>query len=362
MLSPDDDYEEAPDTLRDDLEYLRQRGNQMRLNYKRELLSLKSELAPLVKSLHTKHEKGVDISTYHESLDQSSCASGDGFEDVDEQLEDHQQVTPFVKKIQAQLCSALHQQEINKTLIQIAQKSNKGVIIYLSNEIDYVKEVQKLTSKECQAKVEEHKTINQILEETLERDALEQEEEIATLRLDRGMDPVPNSQRQSYEQSRPRRRRMQRLSGNLREMRRRVRETPKHINFKDPKVWKDFMRAEKAEQRDSEDGIPRGRFASMNLRRRSQQMNNDINSDLRAMERQGKGFFRRKTFEKSFQESSREVRGNGGSGRMKKWLERRGSGRSLSSTAPSTPQSERILSSFDGVADDFSLDDIILKI
>ncbi|CAJ1965049.1 unnamed protein product [Cylindrotheca closterium] len=265
MLSSDDDYEcESLETLRMELEELKERGNQLRLEYRRELQSLRSDYEPISQNLHAKHENRADHSIYHQIMepssrnidasDQSEEKKDGGFQDVSQQMEEQEpQFTPFVRKIQSQLCCALHQQEVNQRQIKFSQRSNKRLIVFLSTEIEAQKAISKKRSDDFEAELKETESANQVMMDMLEKDAVDQEEVITSLRLQLGMDPTPNSQRKNFRQRN--RRRIQRLSGGLRNLGKRVRQTPR--NIRDSKVWKDLMAAEINEEGDELDASER---------------------------------------------------------------------------------------------------------
>jgi len=263
MLSSDDDLEfESLENLRMDLEELKARGTQLRLEYRRELQNLKSEFEPLLEHLHVHHKDSAESSIYHQIMEPKkkskqsfSSFEGEekwdegGFQDFDfdeDEEEEEPEFTPFVRKIQAQLCRALHQYQINQKQIKLSQRSNKRLIVFLSTEIQAQKAVAKRRVEDFEIEFKELKSGNQIMMKMLERDALDQEETITEMRLQLGMDPTPNSQRKSFRQRH--RRRMQRLSGGLRNLGRRVRHAPR--NIRDSKVWKDLVAAPEEEEED----------------------------------------------------------------------------------------------------------------
>jgi len=230
-----------------DLEELKARGTQLRLEHRRELQNLKSEFEPLFETLHAKHEH-PDTSIYHQVMEPAPKFSSfegfvgemddDGFQDFslggdeEEEEDEEPEFTPFVRKIQSQLCAALHQQEINKRQIKMAQKGNKRLIISLATEIEAQKALTKRREEDFQTELKEVASANQVMMKMLEGDALDQEERITEMRLQLGMNPTPNSQRIRFGQ---------RLSGGLRGLGRRVRQTPK--NIRGSKVWKDLVAA-----------------------------------------------------------------------------------------------------------------------
>jgi len=266
-----------------DLEELKERGNQLRLEHRRELQSLRSEFEPLLENLHERHENRKDHSIYQKLMEpsvrvqqQSEEKKDDGFEDISEQMEEQEQepeFTPFVRKIQSQLCGALHQVEVNQRQIKLAQRSNKRVIVNLSTEIEAQKAITKARCEHFEGEKKEIESSNQVMFDMLEKDAVDQEEVITSLRLQLGMDPTPNSQRKNFRQRQ--RRRIQRLSGGLRNLGsnlgRRVRETPR--NIRDSKVWKDLMAVE--EGGDDFDASERRRGIMRRLRRSSRNVNGE---------------------------------------------------------------------------------------
>ncbi|KAL3940166.1 MAG: hypothetical protein SGBAC_005237 [Bacillariaceae sp.] len=289
MLSSDDDYEcESSETLRMELEELKARGNQLRLEYRREIQSLKTNFEPLLTNLHTKHENPTNHSIYHQLMEpksssQNSIATSEekkdeGFEDVSHQMEEEEEVpqfTPFVRKIQSQLCCALYQQEVNQRQIKYSQRSNKRLIVYLSTEVEAQKAISERRSDDFEAQKKEIESANQIMMDMLEKDAVDQEETITDLRLQLGMDPTPNSQRKNFGQRH--RRRMQRISGGLRNLGRRVRHAPR--NIRDSKAWKDMMAQQEEEGDDDNLNASERRRGIMSRLRRSSHNVNEGNED-----------------------------------------------------------------------------------
>jgi hypothetical protein len=232
MLSPDDEMDNmSPEALRMDLDDLICQGDQLRLEQRRELLKLRSQLAPLTqRHFNAKKGEGINISVYqeimHESIQDGAPA-------------------PFVTKIQSQLCSSLHNQEVQLTQIKIAQRSNKKLIIYLSKEIELLKEESKIRENKLTGKIDEANNANKTMEDMFEKDARDQEEEIKSLQTKLGIDPnTPIARRGSGLRRRfAPRQRIKRLSGSLKNIMANVgSETPKIL--RESKIWKDLKDAE----------------------------------------------------------------------------------------------------------------------
>lgn len=231
MLSPDDELDEmvSPDSLRLELEDLIQQGNRLRLERRRDLLTLRSKLRPL-QDAYAKGRHDVVLPIYqeviHESFQEESGA-------------------PYVTKIQAQLCSALHDQEVQQTQIKIAQRSNKRWIVYLSKQIEHLKEESDFRANKLTMELDKASNSNKVMKEMFEKDATDQEEEIKRLKLELGMDPNDFEPRRSFFAPRQR---MKRLSGSLRNIMAHAVETPKIL--KESKIWRDLKDAEEKDEAD----------------------------------------------------------------------------------------------------------------
>jgi hypothetical protein len=111
--------------LRKELYELRSKGETTRLESRRELLNLRSELNPLTKNLK---QQGA---SFHLSLYQHQL----------KQVFDVNQVpSPYVLKILAQLCHALHCHEIQLKQIHIMKRYNKKIIKELQKQIKLLTE------------------------------------------------------------------------------------------------------------------------------------------------------------------------------------------------------------------------------
>jgi hypothetical protein len=232
MLSPDDELDDmSPDALRMDLDDLIRQGDRLRLEHRRELLKLRSQLAPLTKNhFNAKRGEGINISVYQEVMNES--------------IQDDAPA-PFVTKIQSQLCSALHNQEVQLTQIKIAQRSNKRLIIYLSKETEFLKEESKFRENKLTGEIDKANNANKIMGDMFEKDALDQEEEIKLLQMKLGIDPnTPIARRGSSLRRRfAPKQRIKRLSGSLRNIMANVgSETPEIL--RKSKIWKDLKESE----------------------------------------------------------------------------------------------------------------------
>eukprot|EP00980_Cylindrotheca_fusiformis_P031662 scaffold26766_cov166-Cylindrotheca_fusiformis.AAC.1 len=208
MLSPDDEMDEmCPDALRMDLESLLEDGDRLRLERRRELLRLRSELEPLSQSYKSKvATTGNDLALYQQAIVESF------------QEEEQEQAAPYVQKIQAQLCSALHNQELLQTQIRLAQHSNKRLIVYLSKQIELLKEENQVRSDTLSSEIARGEAANRLMRDMFDKDASDQEDEMKALKVKLGMDPNNNNLNDDVKPRRfavPRRG-IQRLSGSIR--------------------------------------------------------------------------------------------------------------------------------------------------
>ena len=148
-------------------------GEEARLNARREILSLRAELTALTGRLKQRSEE-IPMFLYQREMKAV--------------FDENELPTPYVIKIQAQLCQTLHQQEIQLKQMHLTKKKNKKVITYLQNE------AKRLTEENAQRELE---LVNRIAQKNAERHAemdalkekvLHQEEEIRKLQRTLGMD------------------------------------------------------------------------------------------------------------------------------------------------------------------------------
>jgi hypothetical protein len=266
MLSPDEEGDWNPAIYMMEINDLVNEGDRIRLENRRELLSLRSNLAPLIKSYNEKKEVS-DQSVYQEIIKES-------FKD--------EKVTSYVRKIQSLLCHTLHTQEVEMNQIKIAQRYNKQLIVYLSKEIRNLK--NESLRREEMLKEDAIKIKNTIepIRQMREEDARDQEEEIICLKEKLGID---TTKRRSSRFSTPRKN-LRKLSGSLRNImtKSNLIETPGVL--KESKIWNDLKEREQEDASEMSQIQKRrrrflGRLRRPHLPKAASQSDNDSHNDER---------------------------------------------------------------------------------
>lgn len=157
----------SADQLHRELDAFYRSGEEARMKRRRELLSLRSTLAPMLKSLD-ETGKFVDFENYQLEIRK---VFGTG-----------QVTTPDVVKIQAQLCHALHFHEIQLKQSHIYKRRNKHLTKFLQKEIKGLTTENNDRQQKLVRQVEEVKNLLKEQSKTLKTKIELQDNEIKQLR------------------------------------------------------------------------------------------------------------------------------------------------------------------------------------
>lgn len=156
----------STEQLHRELDALYRAGEEARMQRRRELLSLRSTLTPLSKSLD-EVASSSQLSIYQIQIRRAFGVS--------------HEPAPYVIKIQAQLCHALHSHEIQLKQLHIFKRRNKQLTKFLQKEVEDLTLESGERQQELVRQVENAKATLEEQSTKMESTSLAQEEEIRRL-------------------------------------------------------------------------------------------------------------------------------------------------------------------------------------
>mmetsp|Transcript_52375 Transcript_52375/g.126759 ORF Transcript_52375/g.126759 Transcript_52375/m.126759 type:complete len:318 (+) Transcript_52375:276-1229(+) len=169
--------------LKRELNALRQAGTESKMERRREILSLRSNMTMVLKSIH-KARSSTQLSLYGEQIHNVFGAS------QQQEVQENVPRNVGVAKIRAQLCEALHKDEIQLKQSHLYKRHTKHIKKYLQKEVEKLRQESRDTQEKLGKQIQDIKNSLEQQSQTMSSTIHHQEKEIATLRTQLGMTNV----------------------------------------------------------------------------------------------------------------------------------------------------------------------------